>query len=230
MESDAATSLWSVGEAERYEAETYGRGLSGWALRRSHALLERPFDQADRFSTVLEVGAGQGTHLPYVRHDYDAYVLTDAHDAMLAGSAANVALARHPDRVRVERQDASALCVPDASADRLIASHVLEHLTRPERVLDGWARVVRPGGTISVLLPCDPGLAWRAGRAFGPRRAARARGLAYDYVMALEHVNPTGNLVAILRHRFGRLEERWWPLGTPSVDANLFYAAHAVVT
>jgi phosphatidylethanolamine/phosphatidyl-N-methylethanolamine N-methyltransferase len=66
------------------------------------------------------------------------------------------------------------LSVPSASFDRLIATHVLEHLPKPERVLREWARVVRPGGTLSLILPCDPGLARRLGRHFGPHPQAEA--------------------------------------------------------
>jgi hypothetical protein len=43
--------------------------------------------------------------------------------------------------------------VADASQDFVVASHVLEHLANPLRMLDEMHRVVRPGGTVLILLP-----------------------------------------------------------------------------
>ena len=43
--------------------------------------------------------------------------------------------------------------VPDASQDFAIASHVLEHLANPLRMLSELHRVVRPGGVVLIFLP-----------------------------------------------------------------------------
>jgi len=67
------------------------------------------------------------------------------------------------------------------------------------------------------------------GRHFGPRKNAIALGIAYDYVMALEHVNSCNNLIAILRHYFSEAKEAWWPFPIASIDLNLFFAFHATI-
>jgi SAM-dependent methyltransferase len=43
--------------------------------------------------------------------------------------------------------------VPDSSQDFVVASHVLEHLANPLRMLDEMHRVLRPGGMALILLP-----------------------------------------------------------------------------
>lgn len=43
--------------------------------------------------------------------------------------------------------------VPDDSYDALLASHVLEHLANPLGALAEWARVVRPGGHLLLIVP-----------------------------------------------------------------------------
>ena len=104
-------------------------------------------------------------------------------------------------------EDATKLSFENASFDRLIATHVLEHLYRPHEVLREWARVLRPGGTLSIVLPCDPGLLWRIGRRFGPRARAHAQGIPYDYAMAREHVNSITNLVTFINYYFSDIEQ-----------------------
>jgi ubiquinone/menaquinone biosynthesis C-methylase UbiE len=210
-----------------YERSNYDRGLAAYFMRRSHDWCERRFDAASHFGRVLEIGAGSGAHLRAVRHRWDEYWLTDSNPALLAQIAPGIA--PPGGKVIVRREDATRLSFPDRCFDRLIATHVLEHLPEPHRVLREWARVVRPGGIISVVLPCDPGLAWRWGRHLGPRRTFIRAGIDYDYWMAREHINPIGNLVRFLRHYFDEIDECWRPCLLPSIDLNLFYVAHVRV-
>jgi phosphatidylethanolamine/phosphatidyl-N-methylethanolamine N-methyltransferase len=88
------------------------------------------------------------------------------------------------------------------SFDSLIATHVLEHMYQPQLVLQEWRRVLKNGGVLSILIPTDPGMAWRLGRHFWPRKNVIAQGITYDYVMSREHVNSCNNLIALLRHYF----------------------------
>jgi ubiquinone/menaquinone biosynthesis C-methylase UbiE len=124
--------------------------------------------------------------------------------------------------------DVEKLPFSDNSVDRLIATHILEHVYRPHEVIREWNRVLKPGGTMSILIPTDPGVAWRFGRALGPRRAVERMNLPYDYFMALEHVNPVNNLVALLQFYFPNAQTRWWPFRVASMDLNLFYAFQSV--
>ncbi len=66
-----------------YEDLNYGTSLSAYFLRKSHALVERAFDEGTRFGRVVKVGAGHGQHLRFVRHGCDEYHLTDQSGAML---------------------------------------------------------------------------------------------------------------------------------------------------
>ena len=204
-----------------YDRLNYRPSLSGWFLGRSHAWLERPFGPDRHFATVVEVGAGGGQHLAHVRHRFERYVLTDGSAEMLA--IAERAAARDGRPVELRREDATRLSLPDHCADRLIAAHVLEHLPEPHRVLREWHRVVKPGGVLSILLPCDPGLLWRLGRRLGPRAEGRRAGLDYDYLLAREHINPINNLITFIRYYFAAVDEDWRPFRLPAADLNLFY-------
>lgn len=206
-----------------YESANYDKGLAARLLTRSHVWCEDAFGPDVHFSRVLEVGAGTGFHLSKVRHKFDEYVITDLNPPMLNQVRSNLG---NGTKISVQREDASKLTFPDASFDRLIATHVLEHLPRPHSVLREWNRVVKPGGVISIVLPCDPGLAWRFGRHLGPRRKFQAIGIDYDYWMAREHINSITNLVAFIHYYFQSINEGWYPLRVKSLDLNLFYIAH----
>ena len=196
---DEYVKRWS----DLYQKLNYDQGLAGYFLTKSHTWCENAFGPDQHFSRVIEVGAGTGEHLAHVRHGFDEYIMTDINPPMLDGATG---LARHGQSgtVRSEVQNACALSAADGTYDRLIATHVLEHLPEPHRVLREWSRVVKPGGVISIVLPCDPGLAWRLGRAVGSRGKFVRAGIDYDYWMAREHINSiTQNFTAPTTGRTG---------------------------
>lgn len=212
-----------------YDDSAYAGGsLQSWVMRQSHKLGEKPFGADMHFGKVLEIGAGTGEHLAFIRHSFSEYVLTDMDSKTLEIAARKLA-GRADGKIVFETQQGSELPYADNTFDRLIASHVLEHIYQPHLALREWRRVIRDGGVLTVILPTDPGLAWRLGKQLGPRKNAIARGIAYDYVMAREHVNSCVNLMAILRHYFPSSREAWWPLPIPSVDLNLFFVFHATI-
>lgn len=209
-----------------YDKNNSGQTLAGSFLQKSHFLLEKSLPQNVAYTRVLEVGAGSGHHFPYVREGFEQYVMTDGSDLMLEIASKKFARELSAGVLSIEKQDATALKYPDHSFDRLIATHVLEHLANPVNVLKEWNRVVRPNGIISIVLPCDPGMLWRLGRYLGPRRNAVKAGLEYDYLCAAEHINSIFNLVVFLRYHFELVSESWYPARIPLPDVNLFYVCH----
>lgn len=209
--------------ADAYDTSNYDKGLAARFLRHSHQVLESRFKPTDHFSQVLEVGAGTGVHIGFVRHRFDRYVMTDASEQMLEKADGRLPPNVDASKVEYKTEDASKLSFADDSFDRLIATHVLEHLYFPHEVLREWVRVVRPGGTVSLVLPCDPGALWRFGRMFGPRAAGERAGIAYDYWQSREHVNPITNLVTFIHYYFKEVRETWSPFRIPLPDINLFY-------
>lgn len=218
---DEIHALW----AEDYGGRNYDKGLAAKILYRTHAIIEKPLKDRMDLRSIIEVGAGSGIHTRFVRHPFDTYLLTDRSDVFLKSLQAGDS----DLRIQVEAQDALHLDHPDSRFDRLIATHVLEHLPDPANALAEWHRVVRNDGVISLILPCDPGLLWRVGRNLGPRKAAESKGMPYDYVMAREHINPIGNLKAILEYHFEIRDSVWWPSRIPLYDLNLIWGINLVV-
>ncbi|MDP2203191.1 MAG: class I SAM-dependent methyltransferase [Methylicorpusculum sp.] len=211
---------------QSYDTNNTRQTLAGSFLQRSHLLLEMTLPCDVACHRVLEVGAGSGHHLPYVKQEFDQYVMTDGSDDMLKIASEKYASQLLNNSVVIEKQDATLLSYSDHSFDRLIATHVLEHLPNPVQVLKEWNRVIRPQGVISIVLPCDPGILWRLGRYLGPRRNAKKLGIAYDYLQAAEHINSIFNLIVFIRHHYEDVSELFYPTRVPVPDLNLFYVCH----
>ena len=213
---DAYLKQW----AALYEGKNYDQGLTGYFLKRSHLWAETSFGPETHFGQVLEVGAGTGVHIRYVRHSFDRYFITDLNPPLME----KIGISERPGkggRIVVLPQDARRLSFAEGSFDRVIAAHVLEHLYQPHEVLREWVRVLKPGGVLTLVLPCDPGLLWRLGRYAVARRKFVRAGFLYDYWMAREHVNPINNLVAFVRHYFSDASEEWLPFRVPSIDTRM---------
>jgi ubiquinone/menaquinone biosynthesis C-methylase UbiE len=218
---DALVARW----LGNYDRSNYDRGLSASVLRNTHALVERPFGPDSAFPQVLEVGAGTLAHLPFVRHRFERYIASDFDQSVLDA----VKDAPRPKGVELLKLDGSSLPFDDCSFNRLIATHVLEHVPFPHLAIQEWVRVLKPGGVLSLILPCDPGWAWRLGRYLGPRKQAEKAGLPYDYYMAREHINSIFNLDQLLKYHFPKREITWWPTRLPFPDINLIYTGNFYV-
>ncbi|MBV5342884.1 class I SAM-dependent methyltransferase, partial [bacterium] len=139
--------------ASLYEGKNYDTGLTGYFLKKSHEWSEANFGTDTHFSKVLEVGAGTGLHINFVRHSFDEYLLTDLNPPML-GQIARASSLPPSGKIIVAPEDATRLSFAANTFDRVIAAHVLEHLYQPHLVLQEWGRVLKPGGLLTIVLPC----------------------------------------------------------------------------
>lgn len=192
-------------------------GVGGAIQRVFHRALERPFGSGRNFPVVLELGATNAEHLRFVRHSFTKYTMLDINDSERARAAAANACTDARE-VSFETGDAQFLgnC-RDESVDRLIAMCLLHHLADPDGALRRWRSVVRPGGQLSLFLPCDPGLMWRVGRRLTTFRRARANGYSEAkvlYLYAVDHRNHFGSLIAMVRWIFAddQVDVAWHPV------------------
>ena len=212
---------------DSYSSDT----LAGYMLRKSHLLLEKSLPIRREDQHVLEIGAGTGHHYQFVdKSKIASYVITDGSDSALKLISEKYQKEIQQGSIVVKQADALDLTAfNDKKFDRVIATHVLEHIPAPIDALKEWSRVLKQGGILSLVLPCDPGMLWRFGRYFGPRRTAVKAGLLhYDYIQAIEHVNPIFNLYQIINYHFDQTIDMWWPCRIAFPDINLFYICHMI--
>jgi phosphatidylethanolamine/phosphatidyl-N-methylethanolamine N-methyltransferase len=96
---------------------------------------------------VLEVGVGTGLSLAGYGKGI-RIVGIDISEPMLNKARKRVDTQRLANVERLEVMDAEHLIIPDGSFDVVVAQYVVTAIPNPERALDEFARVVRPGGEI----------------------------------------------------------------------------------
>lgn len=104
-------------------------------------------------SRVLELGCGIGAQTVHLlRSSPGAHlVAVDQSEESLAQARTRVAGLVPEARVEWHRADVFDLPFADAEFDHVFVCFVLEHLSDPGRALAGLRRVLRPGGTITVI-------------------------------------------------------------------------------
>ena len=217
-------------EAEWYTSGRYAEvaisARGGLVSKIVHSQIERGISTRDHFSKVLEVGALSGQHLPYVRHSFDEWVLTDIID--LAPSEAKFDDAR----VTFEVQDVHSLSYGPHSFDRVAAMCVVHHLDHPMRALVEMRRVCKPGGVLTILLPVDPGWASNLARRMTSMRRAKKLGLLEEArrCRALGHRNHFDSLHwqfnEVFKHDQVRVYS--WPVARGGKLLNMFTSWHIV--
>jgi len=105
-------------------------------------------EAAERVSgRILEVGVGTGLSLASYSRNC-RIVGIDISPPMLAKAQERVKR-QHLDHVEsITVMDAERLDYPEASFDAVVAQYVVTAIPNPEKALDEFARVVRPGGEI----------------------------------------------------------------------------------
>lgn len=207
-----------------FYGRVHGEGTAGKANARLQADLERSH-RGEHFSTVLELGAGDLLHVNHVVHTFDRYVAADIRTpasmdgwTVLPGADVPAGPGRY-----FAQLDASRVAFADETFDRLVATCLLMHLDDPMAALEDWRRVVKVGGSLDVLVPCDPGLLVRTYRTLVSRRRAASLGFEhFDLVNAVDHKSPVNSLLTIARYVFSEdaLSLDWYPFRIPSWNLN----------
>jgi phosphatidylethanolamine/phosphatidyl-N-methylethanolamine N-methyltransferase len=96
---------------------------------------------------VLEVGVGTGLSLADYGKDTRVFGI-DISEPMLEKARKRVETLGLARVEALEVMDAEHLTVPDASFDVVVAQYVVTAIPNPEKALDEFVRVVRPGGEI----------------------------------------------------------------------------------
>jgi SAM-dependent methyltransferase len=174
------------------------------AFRFLHDKLEKSCPSGT-YENILEIGSNNGEHIEFVPASWKSYVALD-----LKLPDADI-ISKFKDRdVNFLIGDAQDLNFSDIFFDRCISTCVLHHVNSVETVLRELLRVTKLGGVITIAVPNDPGILYRAARYFTSVRRARKANLVEELnlVHALEHRNHFLAIDSILKWVFENQEVR----------------------
>lgn len=194
-----------------------GNSFSNWSYKKTHVAIEKPTKNR-HFSNCLEIGAGNGEHLPFVAHTYDRYFMVDR----MKPNSNHVP--KHKD-VEFIVQDIELCDFGNLKFDRVLMSCVLHHLDNPWKVLKLVESWLNEDGVFTFFLSSDPGVVNRLFRRMCVTPKARQLGFYnYPLVNALEHKNHYWSLVSQIQNVFREysIRRRYYPLNIPIASLSLF--------
>lgn len=219
-------------DLQRIADDFMGYWLS--VLPNSYGVVERfnhgyVVNSLDRFSSdyrvrTLEIGSGLGAHLAFEPLDRQDYHCNDLREALVAKTRQ-----AYPQVTAAVGDCQQHLGYDAHYFDRVIAVHVLEHLPDLPKALDEIYRVLKPGGVLSIVYPCDPGLAYEIARKISAERLFKKRyRMPYRWLVRQEHINAPAEIEFLVRKRFNVVDQQYFPLRVPLINCNLCIGMTAV--
>jgi SAM-dependent methyltransferase len=174
-------------------------GLVGKLWRHIHHSLDRPFKGISNLR-IIEIGTGNGQHFNLTRINTLEYVELDLREA--TNSNLDLSKAKLLGRRFINGDAVDLSDLGDEVFDGLIATCLLAHLSNLDLALENWRRVVRPGGTLSIYIPNEPGILLRISRHFSTKRRISKRGYNHEYIHWREHRNHFPAMRSSINHVF----------------------------
>ena len=128
-----------------YAEVSFDRYSQYWWSNRFYAILCRRY--GPRQGRVLEIGSGLGHLLEWLVDRYAVFG-TDINPWALAQAKKNVSKGNF---VLLSAEDLAAF--PDSCFQIVIAKHVVEHLSNPEKAISEMSRVLASGGLLLLATP-----------------------------------------------------------------------------
>jgi SAM-dependent methyltransferase len=124
-----------------------------WWYRERRGLLSRELRRAAMPGTAVDIGAAGGGNTRVLReHGWEAIAVDSS------TTAVDLCLSQG---IEAYHGDARFLPLPSRGQDLALAFNVLEHIDDDRTAVGEIARVLRPGGTALIAVPCDMAL-WSA--------------------------------------------------------------------
>lgn len=163
------------------------------------------------FKSTLEIGAGLGEHLEHEK-------LTPIQEANyvaleLRQNMVEALRSRFPRVQALQADCQQRLPFEDGTFDRILAIHVLEHLPNLPAAIRELRRVCNPNrGVLSVVIPCEGGLAYSIARKISAERIFKKRyRQSYDWFIKREHINLAHEVIEELTPYFAIRQRSCFP-------------------
>ena len=165
------------------------------------------------FVNTLEIGAGLGEHLRYEKlttEQRSNYLCLDLRDNMV-----EMIRQSFPDVQAIVHDCQKPLTTfSDGFFDRILAIHVLEHLPDlPSAISEIYRLIDKNRGVLSVVIPCEGGLAYGLARRLSAQRIFERRyKQSYKWFIEREHINKPFEILEELSPYFEVTNKTYFPL------------------
>ena len=194
-----------------------------------HKSLEKG-NEALKFSKVLEIGGNIGEHIPFVEHSFDHYIVSDIR--FIPENERIQSIERNQSKVTFVVADCQELPFEKEQFDRIVVTCVLHHIANLETTLRELSRVLKGGGQLDILLPCDPGMFYRFSRQVSSLRKARKLKKYNEAKLfhAIEHRNHFESILILIKNEFikSKIKLTYWPFKFHSWNLEVFCAIRVV--
>ena len=173
------------------------------------------------FATTLEIGAGLGEHLHHehlTSHQKKNYVALEIRQNM-----ADKIKASFPEVQTIVADCQKELPFAEGYFDRILAIHVLEHLPDlPAAVKEMHRLCNKECGSLSMVIPCEGGLAYSMARRISAQRIFEKRyQQPYQWFIEREHVNQPKEIFEELDKYFKIKHKAFFPFLIHNINLNL---------
>ena len=197
-------------------------GIQGFMMKQSHKILTQKVPNSLN-KKILDIGGAAKPHGSIIDlQNVSEYWISDSHKIFKK----NTSLDSSDIKKHIYEDDPNYefFIKNKILFSRIIASHVWEHVSNPEAELLKWVSLLDENGQLDIVIPCDPGWAWRLGQLIGRKKAVKTYKMssnAIDLMMSREHINSCQNLVRIIKYYTGS-RGKYFPFYIPLIDINLF--------
>ena len=126
-------------------------GSVGLMMKICHEGLEKikALQDIKKNSIILEIGAGTSPQISFIKHDYKKYIFLENSYFALNFLKKKYRL---NNKISFKHYNGKKIPFKKNSFDRIIISHVLEHIPNPEIFLDQMFAILKKGGLLSIAL------------------------------------------------------------------------------
>ncbi|MEC9381556.1 MAG: methyltransferase domain-containing protein [Thermodesulfobacteriota bacterium] len=202
------------------------KGTRGLLFDINHKLMEYSVKPKENVNS-LDIGGGALQHFPYMNKDqmrnYSVYDYEYLKEGFLSSD-----LVKNENDIQCNFfsiENNSELLSKKGTFSRIIASHVLEHLEKPEEAIIEWVELLSDDGIISISIPADPGLFWKIGQLISFNKFSKLNKCDYEeFEMwnARQHINSGQRITRIINYYFSKKQSYGFPAIYPSYNFNLF--------